>query len=336
MPCAGLSTRFPNMRPKYLLRDYAGKLMIENAVKNFIDDYRITITILKSHDELFDAVNLLRRAFGQKVDICILDTPTKGPADTVYQTLKGSIRITSDTPILIKDCDGFYDAEVFGGNRIYYSRLSTNPDIRNAGAKSYIRANNQGTVVSIVEKSIVSDMFCVGGYQFAEAGSFIDAYEFLSETSREIFVSDIIDVMINQHHEVFTGAEVSNFVDVGTAEEWFKYNDKPTYFCDIDGTIVKSKMLYNNEYEPLEKNVQALLKELQRGCKIIFCTARPKEYEGITRAMLEDLGFGECDLVMDVHHSRRVLINDYARTNPYPSATAVNIRRDENTIGDMI
>ena len=335
MPCAGLSTRFPNMRPKYLLRDYAGKLMIENAVKNFIDDYRVTITILKTHDELFDAVNLLRRAFGHKVNICILDTPTKGPADTVYQTLCNLV-MPASSPILIKDCDGFYDAEVFGGNRIYYSRLSTNPDIRNAGAKSYIRANNQGTVTSIVEKSIVSDMFCVGGYQFAEASSFMDAYEFLSETTREIFVSDIIDVMINQHHEVFTTTEVSNFVDVGTAEEWFKYNDKPTYFCDIDGTIVKSKMLYNDEYEPLEKNVEALLKELARGCKIIFCTARPKEYETITRAMLDDLGFVGCDLVMDVHHSRRVLINDYARTNPYPSATAVNIRRDENTIGDMI
>jgi hypothetical protein len=324
------------MRPKYLLSDYSGKLMIENSVKNFIDKYRVTITILKTHDEMFDASNTLRRVFGNRVDICILDTPTKGPADTVYQTIKSSRHIADDASILIKDCDGFYDAEVLNGNRIYYSRLSANPDIRNAGAKSYVKTNNQGIVAAIVEKSIVSDMFCVGGYQFESAGSFVNSYETLSETTCEIFVSDIVDVMINTRHSVFVASEVSNFVDVGTAEEWFKYNDKPTYFCDIDGTLVKSKMPYDDQYEPLEQNVGHLLRELGRGCKIIFCTARPSEYRAVTRAMLDVLGFRECELIMDVHHSRRILINDYASTNPYPSALAINIKRDTNTIGDMI
>ena len=51
MPCAGLSTRFPNMRPKYLLSDYNNRLMIENAAKNFIGKYNVTIAILKEHDE---------------------------------------------------------------------------------------------------------------------------------------------------------------------------------------------------------------------------------------------------------------------------------------------
>ena len=34
LPCAGLSSRFPNLRPKYLLTDYSGKMMIEGAIKN--------------------------------------------------------------------------------------------------------------------------------------------------------------------------------------------------------------------------------------------------------------------------------------------------------------
>lgn len=336
MPCAGLSTRFPNMRPKYLLSDYSSKLMIESAVKNFIGKYPITIVVLKEHDEKFEAVTKLRRAFGDQVDICILDKPTRGPADTVYQAIKASTRITEDTPILIKDCDGFYDAEIFGGNRIYYSRLSTNPDIRNAGAKSYIQVNNQDNVTSIVEKSIASDMFCVGGYQFACAEDFVDVYESIKDLTHEIFVSDVIDVMINAWDEVFTATEVSNFIDVGTADEWFKYNDKPTYFCDIDGTLVKSKTIYDDQYEPIEENVKTLLKELHRGCKIVFCTARPNQYEDVTRSMLDNLGFKGCDLIMGIHHSRRVLVNDYARTNPFPSAVAINIKRDDNSLGDMI
>lgn len=336
MPCAGLSTRFPNMRPKYLLSDYSSRLMIESAVKNYIGKYRVTIAVLREHDEKFEAVIKLRKAFGDQVDICIIDEPTRGPADTVYQTIKASARIDENTPILIKDCDGFYDADVLDGNRIYYSRLSTNPDIRNAGAKSYIRTNNQDNVTAIVEKSIASDMFCVGGYQFASARNFVDAFESLRDTTHEIFVSDIIDTMINTSHDVFTASEVSNFIDVGTADEWFKYNDKPTYFCDIDGTIVKSKTIYDDQYEPIEQNVKTLLKELHRGCKIVFCTARPSQYEGVTRSMLDNLGFVGCDLIVGIHHSRRVLINDYARTNPFPSAVAINIKRDDNCLGDMV
>ena len=53
IPCAGLSTRFPNLRPKYLLTDYKGSLMIENSEKNFIGKYNVTIVILELHDKQF-------------------------------------------------------------------------------------------------------------------------------------------------------------------------------------------------------------------------------------------------------------------------------------------
>ena len=45
LPCAGASSRFPNMRPKYLLSDYANRMMVENAAKNYIGKYRVTIVI---------------------------------------------------------------------------------------------------------------------------------------------------------------------------------------------------------------------------------------------------------------------------------------------------
>ena len=102
MPCAGLSTRFPNLRPKYLLTDYNGKLMIENAAKNFIDKYRVTVVILEEHDKKFNARQKLNDAFGYKIDIIILDKPTTGPADTDYQAIKRG-RINTNSPILIKE-----------------------------------------------------------------------------------------------------------------------------------------------------------------------------------------------------------------------------------------
>ena len=337
MPCAGLSTRFPNMRPKYLLSDYNNRLMIENAAKNFIDKYNITIAILEQHNEMFNAENKLRDAFGDKVKIVVLDKPTSGPADTVYQAIMNSeYFFTSVSPMLIKDCDGFYDTDLVDGNAIYVSKLSKNPDIRNAPAKSYTITNEQGIITSVVEKQIVSNSFCVGGYQFASIGEYVDTFEKLKDNATsEIFVSNIIDYMIS-NGTVFNEKEVENFIDVGTADDWFKFNNKPTYFCDIDGTIVKTKDFHDDPYEPIQKNVDALLKEQARGCKLVFVTARKKRYEEYTNKMLTEMGFVNYVLVMETNHSRRVLINDYANSNPFPSAVALNLKRDSDDLGDMI
>jgi hypothetical protein len=83
-------------------------------------------------------------------------------------------------------------------------------------------------------------------------------------------------------------------------------------------------------------NIDKLRKELARGCQIVFCTARPKKFESITREMLDSFGFSECQLIMGINHSSRVLINDFAPSNPYPSAVAINLVRDADNLGDMI
>ena len=332
-PCAGLSTRFPNLRPKYLLTDYKGKLMIEDAVNNLCDDHRVTIAILKDHDVRFNARNKLIEAFGFKVNIITLDTPTRGPADTVYQTIiKGNV--PSSAQLLIKDCDSFYDTNYTEGNAVYVSKLSKNPNVRNAAAKSYTITNDQNIITSIIEKQIVSDSFSVGGYQFASVIDFVKAYESLQNQTTEIFVSNIVDYLIS-NGSVFVENEVQNYVDVGTSDDWFEFNNKPTYFCDIDGTIITTKD-YHDECEPLYDNISFLKKEKERGCMLIFCTARPIKYEQLTKKMLNELGFGDCQLIMGVHHSKRVLINDYAPSNPYPSAVAVNLKRDQDTLSEML
>lgn len=333
IPCAGASSRFPNMRPKYLLTDYSGKLMIERAAENYIGKYRITIVILKEHDDRFQSRKKLEEAFQNKVDIVILDKMTAGPADTVYQAIKRG-RISRTDSLLIKDCDGFYKTDQKDGNVIYIAKLSNHPKIRTAGAKSYTLTNDQGIINSVVEKKIVSDHFCVGGYQFETTQSFVNAFEKL-QTSGEVFVSNIVDYMIS-NGTLFFESEVENFIDVGVADDWFDYNNKPTYFCDIDGTILKSKWDYYEPHEPLYDNVKVLLNEYNRGCKIVFTTSRQEKYRNLTEQILKELGFENCPLIMGIHHSKRILINDYANTNPYPSAIAINIKRDSEDLGDMI
>jgi 2-C-methyl-D-erythritol 4-phosphate cytidylyltransferase len=51
MPAAGLSTRFPNMRPKYSLTDYSGKMMFEKSLSPFIGKHHVTIGLLQEHED---------------------------------------------------------------------------------------------------------------------------------------------------------------------------------------------------------------------------------------------------------------------------------------------
>lgn len=334
VPCAGLSTRFPNLRPKYLLTDYSGKLMIERALEN-LKYSKINIAILRAHNEQYGAEKKLRECFGNNVKIAIIENPTSGPADTVYQTIN-KLNLNKNDSILIKDCDGFYNTQPKFGNVIYVAKLSKHPKIRTASAKSYTITNEQNIVCSVIEKQIVSDNFCVGGYQFQTAESFLKSFESLSENiTKEIFVSNIIDHLISKGN-IFFESEVENFIDVGTAEDWFDYNNKPTYFCDIDGTIIKNNFESYEKYIPIISNIETLKKELSRGCKIIFCTSRNKKYLDVTRNMLDNLGFDECELIMEIHHTKRVLINDYAYSNPYPTAISINLKRDSDNLGDFI
>jgi len=334
IPCAGLSSRFPNLRPKYLLTDYSGKMMIEGAARNFIGKYSVIITILEEHNKLYNARALLEEAFGDQVKIISLPSVTSGPADTVYQTIKLS-GMDLDSSFLIKDSDGFYDADPTEGNAIYVCNLNKNPTIKNVHAKSYTITNEQGIINSVVEKQIVSNNFCAGGYQFNSAREYVNIFENISSTmENEIFVSHIIDYMI-AHDNVFIEQEVTNFYDLGTSTEWFEYNNRPTYFCDIDGTILKNKHP-SEPWEPLNDNVKVLLEEQSRNCKFVFSTARPKKFESRTKEMLDSLGFINYTLIMEINHCRRVLINDYGPTNPYPSAVAINLPRDSDTLRDVL
>ena len=57
VPAAGLSTRFPNMKPKYLLYDYKGDMMLMNALRPLRHKgYRLHIGILKEHQDKYNVI----------------------------------------------------------------------------------------------------------------------------------------------------------------------------------------------------------------------------------------------------------------------------------------
>jgi hypothetical protein len=186
---------------------------------------------------------------------------------------------------------------------------------------------------------VVSDLFACGGYVFSNVQEYETAFEEVSRiASDEIFVSHVISYMIHSMGKVFTAEPVANLVDLGTQKEWDAWNYRPTIFCDIDGTLVLSKdrLSYDTPWEAHEDTLALLLKKLDEGCQIVFTTARPENARQVTRQMLDDLGFKDCQLMMGLHNSKRILINDYnTTTNKYPTAISYNIFRDADELDMM-
>ena len=104
IPCAGRSSRYPNLRPKWLLTHPDGDLMLEKVVDaltiNGLD--RTIITIVQEQIEKYEADLIIRQAFGDKVEICVLDDYTKSQSDTVLQTIE-SMDVSG--PFIAKDSD---------------------------------------------------------------------------------------------------------------------------------------------------------------------------------------------------------------------------------------
>ena len=65
IPCGGKSSRFPNMRPKWLLTHPDGLLMIQKAIGcvNLDSFDRVVIVILQHHIDKYDADLIVNQAF---------------------------------------------------------------------------------------------------------------------------------------------------------------------------------------------------------------------------------------------------------------------------------
>jgi len=341
VPAAGLSTRFPNMKPKYLLFGNNNKMMLHNAIEPFLDKKcNITIGILKEHDEKFHASEFIEYEYAAVLNlrVVIIDKPTKGPADTVAQIIKSST-IDLDSPIFIKDCDSFFNHHPTDGNYVCVSKVQDHDILKKLSSKSFVNVNDQGIIQSIIEKKVVSDTFCVGGYKFESAKVFLENFEEIN-TQSELFVSDVIQRALFKD-VIFTENKVTDYVDVGTHEDWLEYNNKPVIFCDIDGTVVVSQQrVGDNPYHqlgiPLKKNVKILLEYQKKGACIVFTTARDSSVDEYTRATLDNLGFKDYKLISGLPNADRWLINDYAKVNPFPRAVAINLNRDTDDLENFL
>ena len=164
IPAAGKSSRYPNMKPKWLLTHPSGRLMIDkvlNSVK-YKDFNRTIITILKEHCKKHDADIILKQIFGDSIELLILEEQTSSAAETVYETIKQS---GIKGQLVIKDSDCLIENSYFPEkNYIVGLTIDSKTSVDRVQQKSFIIKNDDDIIVDILEKEMVSNIICLGIY----------------------------------------------------------------------------------------------------------------------------------------------------------------------------
>lgn len=339
VPCAGRSSRYPGLRPKWLLTHPDGKLMIQKALAGMdLGSYeKVIFTIVAEHAEKFDAKMILEELFPEpNVSIYVLDDFTKSAAETVYKTL---VENKVSGAFVIKDSDNYVGFSAPSGTENYVVGLdlNTHGDVSNITGKSFLILNEQNILMDIIEKQVRSNVICLGVYAVRNVDLFLSAYEKVSSQdsiSGELYVSHILSYLISIENEIFQYVAADGFEDWGTLSDWQRMTARhQSYFVDIDGVLLKNsgkygKRNWSNNKELLEDNIKAIRDLQEQGAQIILVTSRPEDYRDFITGIMKENGIEFHQLIMGCRHARRVIINDFAPSNPYPSCVAVNVPRD--------
>lgn len=318
IPCAGKSSRFPNMKPKYMLTHPDGKLMIEKSMEKINVDVfdRIIITIVKPHDEKYEAKLIMEQVFNNnsKVEICMLDDFTSSASETVYLTLK---KMNVEGAFVIKDSDNRVEVNFNKQikNSIIGCNLHEHPNITNIPGKSFLIVNEQGIIHDIIEKQVVSNIICLGVYCFENALDFINAYDEMltKKISGEMYISHVISYMLASNNYVFSSILALSYEDWGTLSEWKEVQKKHrTYFVDVDGVLMKNcgkygKRNWYNNTETLPDNMETIRKLQDDGAQIVITTSRPEEFRANLEKILNENGIKPYAMLMGMNHAARVL-----------------------------
>ncbi len=343
LPVAGKSSRFKGLRPKWLLTMPDGKLLIEKSIRdiNLDEINKIVIICLQEHlDKYINKSDLIKLFSDIKlsVEIVVLKKQTSSVAETVA---KGIEKADISGPIFIKDCDNTFALKFKGNNSVAVIDLNT-IDFIDAKNKSYVEVDKLHHIKNIVEKNVISNLFCCGGYGFKDSSEFIKYFKriFKANTEGEIYISHVIYSMLIDG-EVFKAEKADSYEDFGTSKEYFSYmNTFLTVFCDIDGVLLENGSKFGKKKwktEALENNIK-LLAEYQRKSKLylIITTSRPESEKSYITKILAKFDLIPDQYVMGLPHTKRYLINDFTQSNPYPSAISINISRDSDNLEKLL
>ena len=345
LPVAGRSSRFPGLRPKWLITLPNGQLMIERSLSGLrLENINEIVIIMLSEHKKYINPNQIKDLISDivsseiKINIFELDKQTISQPETIASYLKSS---NEDFSFFVKDCDNYFEFTPKPDNVVSFVELSS-LNLVAASAKSYIRFNKFNEIELIAEKSVISDKFCCGGYGFKSSKNFLENYNFLGGGSnQDLYVSHIIQRGILSG-DTFYAYEANKYEDYGTSQEYFEYiKDVRSIFCDFDGVLVINSSKFASppwQYKPNNDNLKSISNYLKKSpfSKLIITTSRPKNQKQNIIDFLRSFEIECIDVITDLPHASRVLINDFSNSNPYPTSQAINLVRNSTNLVDYL
>ena len=304
---------------------------------------KIIFVVIKEQIEKYGVLPFFKKelsklGLAEKSEICILDNQTKSQSETVANAIK--IHNVKGF-IYIKDCDSFFKVNLTEKkNLVSYFDLHHMKYI-NAISKSYIDIDSNHKIINIVEKKIISTYFNVGGYAFENAEEFLSNFQKINSFEKECYIYNVFYEMMLSNID-FHWLLTTDYIVWGTLEDWENYTKQfKTLFVDLDGTLVQNSSHLIppgiSEGLPLLKNIECLRKLFNdRKTHIIITTSRPEEFYNETVTELSRNKIPYDRLIMGLPHSQRIVINDFANSNKYPSCSAINIPRNSETLEDFL
>jgi dTDP-glucose pyrophosphorylase len=176
VPMAGRGQRFADAGyelPKPLISIH-GQPMIRVVIGNLTPScpHKFHFLILREHAERYDLAGRLRE-WSPGCEVIIVDEVTQGAACTVLLARK---LIDTDDPLMIANCDQYIDASMDD----YLDRMGPADGLimtmwADDPKWSFVRFDERGRVVAVVEKVVVSTEATVGIYNYRHGRDFVRA-----------------------------------------------------------------------------------------------------------------------------------------------------------------
>jgi dTDP-glucose pyrophosphorylase len=247
------------------------KHLIKKVIDPILKKFGLTYVICNK-----DIENQLRVLYDENtVKIIVLNNPTKGAAETIYQA---SDLLPKNQKVACLDCDTIlHDSAIEKMIGSFSNAILTFIDKDKTGIYSYVNTDLNNTITEIKEKQPISNIANAGVYIFENSDLLKNScYNVLSKQG-ELFLSRAVDDAI-KNGNIFKSIDITEKFDCcGTPSQLKSYSrsklkeSKKTICFDVDGTLVYD--LYKNP-SPIEKNVKFCNEAYKNGHEIILHTAR--------------------------------------------------------------
>lgn len=230
IPMAGAGSRFAQAGytfPKPLVEVH-GKSMIQVVVENLNIDANYVFIVQKEHHEKYN-LNLLLSMIAPGCKTILVDGITEGAACT---TLLAKQYINNENQLLIANSDQY--VEWNSSDFMYYFSTHTRYDgsiltFKNTHPKwSYIKQNENGDVIDVKEKQVISDNATVGIYYWRRGVDYVKyAEQMITKDIRhgsafngkgEFYVAPVYNEAIKDG-KVIGSHEVKKMYGLGTPED---------------------------------------------------------------------------------------------------------------------